>query len=90
VRFFLGDGLLQHCGHELDTPQRRCSFAQRLREALKREAGALGLTSEPGHKEIEDSCSSSSRSSSGAEDETASRSNKYYTFFVDLLLSIFI
>lgn len=63
-------------GHELDTAQRRCSFAQRLREALKREAGALGLTSENGqNKDTEDSCSSSAASSSDPEDESASKIN---------------
>ncbi|XP_059487768.1 uncharacterized protein LOC132203758 isoform X2 [Neocloeon triangulifer] len=67
-----GNGAHQF-GHELDTAQRRCSFAQRLREALKREAGALGRNSEHGNKD-DDGESSSSSSSSEADDGTTSRS----------------
>lgn len=56
----LPDGVGQY-GHELDTAQRRCSFAQRLREALKREASALGVL-DPSTKEKFASLSSSSSS----------------------------
>ncbi|KAF4521475.1 hypothetical protein B566_EDAN001772 [Ephemera danica] len=49
-------------GHQLDTPQRRCSFAQRLREALRREASALGVI-DPLAKEKFASLSTSSSSS---------------------------
>ncbi|CAB3359259.1 Hypothetical predicted protein [Cloeon dipterum] len=66
-------------GHELDTPQRRCSFAQRLREALKREAGALGFNSEQGNKDTEDLCSSSS-SSEGEEDMSRSKPRRAGSF----------
>jgi hypothetical protein len=55
-------------GHELDTPQRRCSFAQRLREALRREASALGVNS----SSSKDNFHTLSTSSSSSEHEEGS------------------